>query len=285
MSIAQIPDVMKFCGAQDSEKDTVELIQNSVEEWIQSIYCRRNFELQSYKEVHNGGVGMLQLKNYPITAITRLATGVNVALYVSNTETSTNATVAVTSTAVVLTKDGTATLVAFETYTTIQSVVDYINTLSDSGWAAKVVSAYASFLSTELVIRFGSYCLNDKQVGLHIPGSGETEYNVYPKQGQIKRSGCDTFQEFQHYQQEGFNKFPSGLNNIFVDYVAGYSAADMPSQLKLAVEILVKYIYQRKSEESFGLKNYSVSGIKAIFQENIPNDAARILDGFVKILV
>lgn len=269
MSIVKIANVMKFIGAQDSEKSTVKLIHNSVEEWVQRTYCRRNFEDQSYKEVLDGGVDALQLRNYPITAITRLAVGVNTALYVCNTETSTNATVGVTSTAVVLTKDGTATLVAFADYTTIQTVVDQINALSATGWDATVVNIYADFLSTELVERFGSYCLNDKQVGLYIPEPSEAEYDVYPKQGQIT-------------MPDGFLK---GSNNVFVDYTAGYTVADMPAQLKLAVNILVKYIYQRKSEETFGLKSYSLGSVRAIFQEEVPVEAAGILDGFAKILI
>lgn len=271
MSIISLVDVMKFCGAQDSEKDTVELLHNSVEEWVQSVYCRRNFESQSYKEVHDGGVRLLQLKNYPVTAVTRLTAGVNTALFVTNTESSTNATVAVTSTAVVLIKDGTTVLVAFETYTTIQAVVDQINALSASGWSATVVSTFVSFLSTELIKKFGSYCLKSKQVSLYIPAAGEIEYDVYPERGQIKKLYL--------------NEFPKGSNNIFVDYTAGYTEDEMPFRLKLAVGILVKYVYQRKSEESFGLKNYSIGGIRAIFQEDVPDDAARILDGFVKILV
>ena len=268
MSIVDLPDVMKFCKAQDSEKDAVELIQLSIEEWIQSDYCRNRFESASYKEILDGGVDMLQLKNYPITAITRLAVGVNTALYVKNTESSTNATVSVTSTAVVLVKDGTTTSVAFTDYATIQKVVDYINTLG-SGWVATVVNAYAGFLSTELIEKFGSYCLNSTQVGLYIPDSSETNYEVYPARGQIILT----------------DGFPAGCNNVFVDYTAGYASASMPSRLKLAVQILVKHVYQRKSEETFGLENYSLGDIKAIFSKGIPKEAAMILDGFAKILV
>ena len=257
----------------------VEVIRDSVEKWVQTSLCRRNFESQSYSEYYSGRNNRhLFLKQYPITAITRLAVGCIDVIQVYNTAEYTSATVAVTSTGLVLTKDGVAdSTILFATYTTISTVAAAINALG-SGWYALVTAtAYDSFASTELIEQFGMSCIDSTAIYLKIPDKALGDFTVMPDRGEIFRSAG----------------WPSGYKNIRVDYTAGYAAADMPDDLEIAIKIIIKYIYQKRMEETFGLKGYSIEGLQATFEGvsangdqslsmDIPKEAARMLGYYAR---
>jgi AAA15 family ATPase/GTPase len=77
--------------------------------------------------------------------------------------------------------------------------------------------------------------------------------------------------------------FPEGYRNVYVDYDAGWTA--IPEDLQLAALILIKNIYQRRSEESFGTTNYSISGMSMAFEREIPMQAKSILNQYRRILL
>ena len=91
-----------------------------------------------------------------------------------------------------------------------------------------------------------------------------SDFHVYLDRGQIKR----------------YSGFPSGEQNIFIDYTAGFTSANMPSDLQLAVKIIVQYLYNKNQESSFGLTQYRIgyNSVLSIFEEgSIPKEAERIL--------
>ena len=55
--------------------------------------------------------------------------------------------------------------------------------------------------------------------------------------------------------------------------------------LALAILVLIKNIYQRRVEESFGLNSYSVAGMSVAFSQDLPSQAADILEGYRRRLV
>ncbi len=250
--------------AASDPTDIVDTINDGVDKWVKE-YCKLDFESTSYKEYSNGdGTAHLALKQFPIISISRLSIGRNNAIKVNNSLTATYATVSVTSTGVVLNKDGTTTALLFADYATITLMVDAI--VNETNWSAEVMNTnYASYASTELIETMGLECLNASWAYLEIPDEPDNAFEVSPDSGIIHRPGG----------------FFSGHRNIRTDYTAGY--ATLPEDLKLAVKILVKFIYQKRSDETFGQSQYSLMSVRTVFEKEMPSEARAILDGYRKI--
>lgn len=251
-------------AATEDPTAIVQTILNGCDAWVKE-YCQTNLESTSYKEYSNGdGMSHLFLKHFPIISISRLSIGRNDAIKVNNSLTATYATVSVTSTGVVLNKDGTETTLLFTGNATIALMVAAIN--NETNWQASVVnSAYASYASTELIEIMGLQCLNASWAYLEIPDEPDDSFEVFPDSGIIYRPGG----------------FPRGHRNIRTDYKAGY--ATLPENLKLAVKILVKFIYQKHGDETFGVSQYSLGSIRAVFEKEMPSEAREILSRYRKI--
>lgn len=255
----------------------VSLIHLAVEKWVQN-WCGRTFEVTSYKERYNGdGENFLILRQYPVVALTRLALWPLNVIRVMNTERSTNATVSVTDTGVLLYKDGVTTTLLFSAYTTFYAIVTAINAVG-SGWVAVVEAPeYNNFISTELIPRYGLYCLESNWAYMQMPYQrGEDDFDVDTERGIIYlyRYGQLDYTFGDNRSRVGF---PRGTRNIFVDYQAGYST--MPEDLKMAVKIIIQMIYQRREESGFGTTSLSISGgFGTSFENEIPWEARNILE-------
>jgi len=236
----------------------VETIRDAVEGWVQD-YCRRNFISQSYSEKYIGEK-IISLDHYPVTDITRVAIGSIDVIKVCNTAEHTTATVGVTSTGLVLTKDGTADkTVLFDTYTTMTTLVAAINALGNSWSAGLMSSTYGSYKSNELLKRYGANCIDNNWVYLAIPDRAEDDFDVWTERGQIELSST-----------------PSGF--VYVDYTAGYSSDDMPENLKLAIKLLTSDVYSQRHNESFGLSSYSIGDIRQTLETTaMPKEVVDLL--------
>ena len=241
-------------------------ILNAVEVWVKS-YCNQTFESTTYRErVDGSGTQELFLDHYPIIALYRLSIDTIDGVRVKNTNTTGHASVSVNSTAVTLYKDGTVNTLALATYSTLTLLVAAINALS--GWSASLAdSDYGAYPSTCLLEQYGLQCINNREAPLQIPDEGESDFEIYPDEGRIHL----------HFG------FPEGHRNIYIEYIAGY--ATIPEDLKLAVKIVVKYLYQKRTEESFGLSNYSSGGISVSFEKEIPVQASMLLDNYKRLMV
>jgi len=249
----------------------LESIRDSVEDWIEA-HCHKIFESASYAKYYDGNGGQyLQLDDYPVTALTRVAVGRRSAIRVKNTADYTTASISVNSTGLVLTKDGESdSTITFVSYATMGEVVTAINALSDS-WSAVIESSdYTSFKSTELVEMFGKSAIEDNWVYLDMPNRAIDDFEVFPARGEI-------------YRGMGW---PEGNRNIFVQDTAGYSSTTMPKNLQLAVKIITKAIYQKRKEEIFGIKNYRVGDVNITCEDgDVPKEARAILSRFKRILI
>jgi hypothetical protein len=237
-------------------------ILSAVEDFV-TVYCNRDFVSTTYKEFYDGvGSNELFLSHYPITSIQRLSIGFLEPIAIHNQNTYTTAYVETTSTGVVLTKDGTSSTVTFAANTTLSALVTAINLVA--GWTATIQSTdYNSYASTDLLESFGKSAINSNVVYLRMPERAESQFTVKKNQGSI----------------HGLF-FPKGDGNIYVEY----TAEETPERIKLAVKILVKWIYQRRVEETFGVSNYSIGGIAATLS-NIPIEAKILLDSCKRWLV
>lgn len=270
--IVELQDLIGFCSAdQETETKIISTIQNSVEKWVEN-YCHKDFETTGHSEYYSGdGNSYLQLNHYPITALTRVAVGRRTAIRVTNTLTATSATISVNSTGLVLTKDDTSdSTITFAIYTTMSAVVSAINALGN-GWSATIENSdYNSFKSSELVEMYGKSAIDSNYVYLDMPEKAIDDFEVYPDNGEI-------------YMLDGW---PSGHRNIFVKYTAGYSATTMPDDLKLAIKIICKHVYQKRNEDSFGVKDYSVGDIRTSYESgDIPKEAIDILSKYRRIFI
>ena len=252
-------------AATEDPTAPIQVILDGVDSFVKG-YCDRDFESTSYKEYQNGKNRQnLFLKQYPIISISRLSIGRINGLKVNNSASSTYATVSVTSTGVILNKDGTTTELLFSAYATLTLMAAAIS--GETNWTASVLNTiYNSYASTELIKVMGQQCLNTSYAYLDIPEEPEDEFEVYDEEGYIFKWGG----------------FPRGHRNIRIDYTAGYSSADMPDKLKMSCLILVKFLYQKREEEIFGRKQYSLGAVRATLEEGMPSEVRLVLDNMAR---
>ncbi len=256
-------------AATEDPTAPVQVILDGVDSFVKG-YCDRDFEETIYKEYQNGKDRQnLFLKQYPIISVSRLSIGRNDGIKVNNTATSTYATVSVTSTGVVLNKDGTNSTnspLLFSANATLTDMVTSIK-VEDSNWTAEVLNtSYASYASTELIEIMGLQCLNATWAYLEIPDEPESDFEVYADEGYIFKWGG----------------FPRGHRNLRIDYTAGYSSDDMPDKLKMSCLILVKFLYQKREEEIFGRKQYSLGAVRATLEAGMPSEVRLVLDDMAR---
>ena len=268
--LTELQDVIDFCEA-DHETDTkaISAIQDGVEKFIKN-YCRNDFEETDYTEYYDGkGSAYLHLKHYPVINVTRLALGRRTAIRVKNTDAYTSATISVNSTGLIMTKNGVSDItVTFATYATMSAVVSAINALAN-GWSATIQSSsFSNFKSSELVEMYGKSAIDSTWVYLDIPEEAISDFEVYPSSGQI------------YY----YGGWPIGYRNVYVKYTAGIET--IPKDLQLGVWIFVKYIFQKKDEGNFGVKEYSLGDIKVVFgDDNFPIEAKNVINYYRRYLV
>lgn len=242
----------------------VSSIKDEVEEFV-SGYCNRTFESTAYRlERYDGGNQIINLFNYPVTAVDRVAISTLNVIRIMNSNDYSTATVSVNTDGLRLVLDGTAdTTITFALNATMSAVVAAVNALGN-GWSAELASSiYGNFKSTELIPVYGQNVINSNWVDLHKTDDPEDDFFVDIAKGQIrKHSG-----------------WPFGFRNVYVDYTAGYSSSNMPKDLQLAVKIIVQFIYNKKDDDSFGVSEYRAHNIWASFdkEETIPKEAQRII--------
>lgn len=242
----------------------VSSIKDEVEEFV-SGYCNRTFESTAYRlERYDGGNQIINLYNYPVTAVDRVATNTLNVVRINNSNAYSTATVSVNSDGLRLVLDGVVdTTITFAANTTMTAVVAAVNALGN-GWSAQLASpTYGSFKSTELIPVYGLSAIDSNWVDLHKTDDPEDNFFVDIARGQIRKSDCWSF----------------GFRNVYVDYTAGYSTDNMPKDLQLAVKIIVQFIYNKKDDDSFGVSEYRAHNIWASFdkEETIPKEAQRII--------
>jgi len=273
-------------------------IRDSVEEWVRS-FCNRTFGSTSYKERYDGtGSSKLVLRQYPVVSVERLSLWSVPAIRIRCSGSTTHAVVSVTSTGLVLRKDGVSnTTVLFATYTTLAAVVTAVNAIS--GWEANIQDpAFSTYLSTELIERMGLFCKGTNWAYLEVPDDAEADFDVDSERGIIilYRWGGGLSSRFYGVNVSGYHGiysgtaldeltgavFPRGTRNVFVDYTAGY--AIVPKDLLLAIKIMCKTIIQKNDQDSFNLASYSVGDVSMSFKQNeFPETVVDIL-GRYKIM-
>lgn len=229
-------------------------IHIGVEAWVKK-WCRNPIESTTYSEFYDGDGGQyLFLRNLPIVAIERVSIGRIDVISIRNTYKNSTANASVTSSGIVLVKDGVSdATVTFASNTTIGAVVTAINALGN-GWAAQIQSSdYSSFQSTLLVPVYGLPCVWEQTSYFSMPDYVGATFEVYANEGFLFRNGG----------------WPVGRNNVFVKYTAGYASADIGEDLKLGIKELVKWTYKSKQEELYGIKSYTLGDVSVSLEDGL----------------
>ena len=253
-------------AAVGNDNATISSIQTGVEKWVKSQFDRA-FESTSHTNERYSGDGRstVYLRDYPVTAFQKVAIGKRGVIRIWNTNSGTDASASVSSTSVVLYNDeATTATLAFADYATMVLMIAAINA-TGSGWYAEITSGtYSTFKTTQLLPAYGLTTIDTARVYLSIPETGETEIDV-DETGGILYMDRHT---------------PPGCKNIFISYTGGYAAADMPDDLKMAIKIIIKSIYQKRDEEIFHLTDYSLGELSATMQSHLPMEAMQILNNY-----
>jgi len=218
-------------------------------------YCRRTLRSTTYRELYDGrGDTKLLLNEYPVTAITLVATGrIDVVRLTNSNSDAYNAYAQVDATNLELTvnggaNDGTDTL-TLSSYSTITSLVSAINSLG-TGWSAtNLLSSYEDWSATELIPCQAISAFDSTYGYLELPEQVENDFRIEMGQAEI-------------YLPTGF---PVGYQNVLVRYTAGY--ATTPSDLEQICIDLVN-IYYRSRERSTDVKRERLGDHDIWFADN-----------------
>lgn len=225
--------------------------------------CKRHFTVNSYVEVYTGaGIPYMeiQLSNFPVIEITRVATSPQTVLQVQNTNTSGNqrATIATTSSGLRVTTVASAiktiTDLPFTSYPTITQMATAISALGN-GWSVQVTNPYGAYPSADFLPLQGAASAMQGGMVLELytedssmwgaSGIWTTPYG-YTGNGPGWRLKDSTG------ILEGV--WPQGRQNIRIDYSAGFDP--IPSDVQEACVQHVQDLYQA------GLVNSSLASEK-----------------------
>ena len=242
--------------AASDPSEIISVIHNSVEDMVEN-YCQRKFEAALYvKERHDGnGEPIIYFKQYPV-----LAVNLDDLVWDSSAKTLTRA-------------DG--------------------GSFVDDGFVAadKVLVQNSDSNSGLLTIATGGVAVLVLTFDDSITSDTDDDDVILSHFWELRIGSSkideDNYEIFDdHILYNG--GFSEGHGNIRMTYYAGYSTSNMPDDLKLAIKIIVKFIYQRRGEEAFGLGSYKVGDIQtspeggAVNPKAIPKEAEAILDNYRK---
>ena len=230
----------------------LESIQTSVEKWVEN-YCHRKFEAALYvKERHDGtGQKIIYFDQYPVIAVNLDdlvwdATGKTVTR--NDGGSFIDDGFAAGDKILVQNSDNNSGLLTIATAGVAALVLTFTDTIVSDTEDDNVILSH-----------FRELWINDDKVD-------EDDYEV---------------NKDHIYYNSGFSE---GHKNIRLTYYAGYIT--IPEDLKLAVKIICKSIYQKREEEIFGVRGYSVGDIRTDCEGgDIPKEALNILDSYKKVFI
>ena len=202
----------------------------------------------AYREYRDGHGGRnLWLNNYPVTGVDFASTDRDDAFAIAYDATDASyATVEVTTSELKLRTrvDGvlstsTLTLSDYATLSALETAVEAV-----TGWSVSIPSSYTSYAPTSLCPT-PALRVNDSVIDLEVPDEGEVWYELKGETGRL-------------YNPYGW---PRGVNNVYIEYTAGYARADMPEPIRSACMELVALMY-RLSEKDPTLKSETIGEYK-----------------------
>ncbi len=217
-------------------------------------YCHVDFTSTSYSEYYDGGgtpYQRLALRQFPVLSISRVATSPQTVLVIQNTNTSLNqrATVQTTATGLTLTRvaSGVTSIdtLTYASNVTLGALAAAVIALGN-GWTATVQVGYTLFPSADLRVIQGALDARNNVANLEL-----FEENLMPWAsaglGASPYAGVwssDPGWRLNAATGELWGTFPNGIQNIWVEYTAGYAA--IPDDVQEACVMAAQDIYQNE---------------------------------------
>jgi hypothetical protein len=245
-------------------------------------YCRRDFVSTAYDELYSGnGQRRLLLRQYPIVSVQSVRYRPVTVLKITNTDaTNVQARVTVTSTGLTLVrvKNGvktTDTSVTFAGSVTLTAVVAALNALGN-GWSAQVVgdtTNYGSWPSNDLYWSpsfptFGGGTSGQGALQCVAGSFAELKMHTYEmagyqwdSRGWLLRAIPYTDPELLHPEDL---VWPVGINNLRVQYTAGYST--VPEAVQEACAEWVAAMYFQASRDPMLSNQLTSSGVASAWK-------------------
>lgn len=277
-ALATVEEVKDFLHIDSTSDDDalIEQLINRVSAQVET-FTNRIFVETTYREWKNGGGDTIGLKHYPVTAVSRIATGSETMLTVKgSTSTDLRATVEAQDSLIRLSRfdsagTETASTLAFSTYPTISDLVTAINAIS--GWTATLTK---NGISLDLH-RLGGEDALGRDVELTAPDTSDVSYKVDESNGLIRfTDGHDWSAGNDHAAYPRLSRQSRrGFQRILVQYTAGYvgvtgsggaAASTIPADLRSAAIEIIGRLYQdglvdpTVGSETLGDYSYSGTG-------------------------
>lgn len=254
MPLVELSDIIKFLDADEEEETKiVSTIQKGAEKAIKN-YCHREFEAALYvKERHDGDEqDTIYFNQYPVIAV--------------------NLDDLVWNSAGTITRDDGGSFVTDGFVAADKVLVQNSDSNSglltiDTGGVAVTVLTFTDTITADtdddnvILSHFRGLWINDTEIE-------EDDYAISS--------------DHIYYNPT----FTEGHGNVRMTYYAGYSPSSIPNDLQLAVKILTKYFYQKRNEESYGVKDYAIGDIRVAAEAgDFPKEVFALLSQYRRHLI
>jgi hypothetical protein len=281
---------LNISGYSASNDRTIDALIGAVSDLIAK-YCRRDFVVRSYDELYNGnGERRLLLRQYPLLSVESVRYRPVTVIKITNTvAANVQARVQVTSAGLTLVRvnagtkytDTSCTFAANATLTALAAAV----TALGNGWSAQAVgdsTNYGSWPSGDLYWppSFGQGTSSQGALQCVAGSFAELKMHTYEMagyqwdagRGWLLRAIPYTDPELLHPEDL---VWPVGINNLRVQYTAGYPT--VPEAVQEACAEMVSELWQRTQRDP-ALSSQRVQGVVAQTWGAIPGRGAQLPD-------
>jgi len=224
---------------------------------------------QSYKEWYEGEDGFnIWLENIPVTSVDFISTDrEDVATVKYDSTDASYATVEVTANQLKLRKrvNGavTANTLVLSDYATIALLDTAIDALTP--WACTPVDSFSTWAASSL-IRMPAQHANNVSASLSVPADPEADVELFPETGRLYNWRGWRYGKWD-WLHGGSGRVGLGDNvrNVYVEYTAGYTRAELPEPIKAACLELVALTFNLSKKdgslasETIGDYSYSLA--------------------------
>jgi hypothetical protein len=265
-------------------------------------YCGREFTAQTLTEYYSGGAYLrepLQLRQFPVTEITRLCTAQRCLQILNNgnggavqratveTVPSSTAGAGTASVKLVSVASGvsTSTTLLLSTYTTVGTLAAAVNALG-AGWSTAIFSgsagSYTNFPSADLKPLQGAFSALVAGCYLDIfedwYGTNNAGWTDDDCDGAWGGSGNNPLWRLDGETGKLFGRFPRGQMNLAVSYVSGF--ATIPGDVQEAVCQMAQFLYQTSTINS-AMQSYRIGDEAMVLRDKWPHPVKNLLAPYV----